>query len=147
MRLPAQRVYAHPDGSSWSWDCAILCSTSEASSWILTELRSQGWVRVVSSLHPFTTSRKGVMVSSRRLHKVMLRGHSVSRVVARGTTASNAQAGIRVGKRAGTDQGLMVPFCARALQAFPKSSQNQREISLNKQSQVSPSVRALQRIV
>lgn len=87
------------------------------------------------------------MVSSRRLHKVMLRGHSVSRVVARGTTASNTQAGIRVGKRAGTDQGLMVPFCARALQAFPKSSQNQREISLNKQSQVSPSVRALQRIV
>lgn len=83
------------------------------------------------------------MVSSRRLHKVVLRGHSVSSVVARGTTASDTQAGIRVGKRSGTHQGLTVPFCARALQAFPNSSQNQPEISLNKQSQVSPSVRAL----
>jgi len=71
----------------------------------------------------------GVMVSSRRLCEVVLRGHSVSSVIAHGTPASNTQPGTGVGKRAGTDQGSVPLFGVRAARAFPVSKQNQTEIS------------------
>lgn len=80
---------------------------------------------MTSSLHPFTSSEMGVMVSSRRLCEVVLRGHSVSNVIAHGTAASNTQAGTGVGKTAGTDQSLASLFCVRAARAFPISKQNQ----------------------
>lgn len=63
---------------------------------------------------------------------MVLRGWTVSSAVARGTAASKAQARTGMGRGTGIDQGLTPLLCARAAQAFRKSSQNQAEISLNK---------------
>lgn len=58
-----RRVQAHPHGSSWSLNCAILCSTSEAwSRWARIAhigLSSWGWLKRTSTPHAFSASRKG----------------------------------------------------------------------------------------
>jgi len=72
------------------------------------------------------------MVSGRQLHEVVLRGRTVSSIVAHGTAVSKAQAGTGVGRRTVIDRDLMLLLCARAAKAFSKSSQNRAEISLNK---------------
>lgn len=63
---------------------------------------------------------------------MVLRGWTISSTVVHETTASKAQAVTEVERGAGVDQGLWLFLCARAAQDFPKSSQNQVEISLNK---------------
>lgn len=75
---------------------------------------------------------KGVVVSSRWLHEVVLKGQALSSTVGRRTTASKAQAGTGMGRGTGIDQDLMLLLCARAAQTFSKSSQSQAEIPLNK---------------